>query len=320
MSGETEPDDRTLAPDDAFATLGDDTRMAILQALGEAGGGPLSFTELHDAVDVRDSGRFNYHLDQLVGHFVTKASDGYELRRAGGRVIEAVLSGAVTDDPVLERTEIDHACHYCGAPLEMRFRQESTATYCTECAGAFRSVEAIESAESAEEGFMGYLHLPPAGLADRSPTEVHEVAFAWQLSETLLAANGVCPRCSGPVEEDVTVCEDHEADGGVCGACGNRHAVMYSAACTNCIYSMAGPFVNKLLGSTALLDALTADGLNPAAPDPERMGEITLDYDEAVLEVEPFRARFTFETADGPVRLEVDDELAVVDVVTGPSG
>ena len=306
-----------LAPDDAFATLGNGTRMAVLRTLGEHDGGPLSFSELHDAVEMRDSGQFNYHLDQLVGHFVEKTGDGYELRRAGGRVIEAVLSGAVTDDPVLERTEIDHACHYCGAPLEMRFEQESTATFCTECAGAFAQSSGgdAEAAAADGDGFMGYLHLPPAGLAERSPTEVHEVAFAWQVSEALLTANGVCPRCSAKTEEEVSVCEVHDPAEEVCSECDSRHAVIYRAACSNCIYSVSGPFVNKLLGSRALLDALTGDGLNPVAPDPERMGELTLNYEETIQDTDPFRAQFTFDTADGPVTLDVGDDLEVLDVV-----
>ncbi len=57
---------------------------------------------------------------------------GHELRieivkrlgRAGERIVEAVLSGAVTDDPVLSRTEIDQSCPYCGAPVEVEYGQE----------------------------------------------------------------------------------------------------------------------------------------------------------------------------------------------------
>jgi len=45
----------TLPPDDAFAVLGNETRMEILRALGDADG-PLPFSELHDRVGTRDSG------------------------------------------------------------------------------------------------------------------------------------------------------------------------------------------------------------------------------------------------------------------------
>jgi len=30
----------------------------------------------------------------------------------------------MTEDPVLERTEIEDACRYCGAPIEVDYRQE----------------------------------------------------------------------------------------------------------------------------------------------------------------------------------------------------
>ena len=92
-----------LAPDESFALLGNETRVRILVALADADDA-LHFSTLHDRVDLRDSEQFNYHLDRLVGHFVDRTDDGYELRQAGSRVVEAILSGAVTEDPVLERT------------------------------------------------------------------------------------------------------------------------------------------------------------------------------------------------------------------------
>ncbi|MFT4933083.1 MAG: DNA-binding transcriptional ArsR family regulator, partial [Natronomonas sp.] len=64
--------------EEVFAVLADDTRVAILQALWETEDYEASFSELRDAVGMRDSGQFNYHLDKLVGPFVAKAEDGYE--------------------------------------------------------------------------------------------------------------------------------------------------------------------------------------------------------------------------------------------------
>lgn len=96
-----EGDTSALSPDDAFAVLGNDTRMKILQTLGEADE-PLRFSELRDRIGVRDSGRFNYHLDKLTGHFITETDDGYALRPAGTRVVEAVLSRVVVDDLELD--------------------------------------------------------------------------------------------------------------------------------------------------------------------------------------------------------------------------
>jgi len=129
-------DAATLSPDDAFAVLGNETRVGILQALGGADE-PVSFSELRDRVGMRDTGQFNYHLDKLVGHFVRRSDEGYALRRAGERVVEAVLSGAVTDAPVLKPTVVDHPCPLCGAPVEVTFREERVEMYCTECPGNY---------------------------------------------------------------------------------------------------------------------------------------------------------------------------------------
>lgn len=55
-----------LSPDEAFAVLGDETRLQILQTLGEADK-PLAFSALFDRIEYDDSSNFGYHLDKLVG-------------------------------------------------------------------------------------------------------------------------------------------------------------------------------------------------------------------------------------------------------------
>jgi hypothetical protein len=122
MSTGTDERDTPLAPDEAFAALGNETRMEILRTLGDADE-PLTFSELRDRVGMADSGQFNYHLGKLGEHFVGGTEDGYRLQRAGKRVVEAVLSGAVTGAPVVEPTETDDACLYCGAPTTVSYRE-----------------------------------------------------------------------------------------------------------------------------------------------------------------------------------------------------
>lgn len=44
-------------------------------------------------VDVRDSGRFSYHLQELTGHSLTRSADGYSLREGCcDRFVAAVVS------------------------------------------------------------------------------------------------------------------------------------------------------------------------------------------------------------------------------------
>lgn len=75
-------------PTDPLAVLGHELRMHILRALADADE-PLTFTELREAVEVGDTGRFNYHLTRLCEYFVRETADGYELGHAGDRVIAA---------------------------------------------------------------------------------------------------------------------------------------------------------------------------------------------------------------------------------------
>lgn len=315
----TEPDEEgaePLEPDDAFALLGNETRVQILEALAGAEA-PLAFSALHDRVDMRDSGQFSYHLDKLLGHFVEAADDGYELRRAGERVVEAILSGAVTEDPVMEPTPIDEPCHLCGGTREVSFRQERVATYCTECAGMYPGDNVPERVDVPEGyGFLGYLDLPPAGVQDRTASEVHRAARTWNLSERLPAAAGVCPRCSATLETSLNVCEDHDASEGLCSECGNRYTFGSYMACTNCPFSQGGVFSLALLGSTEMLDFLTTHGINPVAPTSERFNAVFMDYEETVHSLDPPEASFTF-TADGDtLTLTIDDAGEIVEVFT----
>lgn len=104
---------------DAFGALSSDIRVQILRELWdrqqEPEYDPVSFSTLRRATGVRDSGRFNYHLDTLVPAFVRETADrdadghkdgagegekndtGYRLTYAGQQVVGAATSGSYTD-------------------------------------------------------------------------------------------------------------------------------------------------------------------------------------------------------------------------------
>jgi DNA-binding transcriptional ArsR family regulator len=302
------------SPDDAFALLGNDTRVAILRILGEADE-PLTFSELHDRVEMRDSGQFNYHLEKLVGHFVKKAEDGYTLRRTGRRVVEAVLSGAVTETPSLSRTPVDETCNRCGAPVEISWTSGSVRMYCTECAGTYGRARGERPAMPAERGYLGRLPLPPAGVRNRTPDEVLRAAWTWGNLEIYAMASGICPRCSATVETETYVCDDHDASDGLCPACESVYAVHVGMGCTNCIFKSGGAAAIALLTETALLTFQTEHDLNPIAPDSIRvLNDVHSGYDEEILQRDPLRVRFTFHVDDDCLSLTVDENLDVVDV------
>lgn len=313
MSDDTD-DATTLSPDDAFAVLGNETRMEILQMLGEADG-ELSFSELLDRVGLRDSGNFNYHLDELVGHFVRRTDTGYRLRQTGRRVVEAILSGAVTESPVLEPTRIEKPCSYCGTPIEVSYLEEQVRKYCTECVGTY-GVKRVagESLVPEEYGYLGSLNLPSAGVRGRTPMGILEAAYTWSLLEHFAWGAGVCPRCSASVDTSVSICEDHDAVDGPCSRCDGRYAARIHYHCTNCISEHEGLFVDHLLTDPDLLQFLLEHDVNPLSPPPKRFSAAVWVYDEEILGTDPFEAQFTFAIADDSLVLSVDDDLNVVDV------
>ena len=77
---------------EAFETLADETRLGVLRALVRADE-PLRFSDLRERVGARDSGRFNYHLDRLVGRFVERRDGRYALTDAARRRLSAASDG-----------------------------------------------------------------------------------------------------------------------------------------------------------------------------------------------------------------------------------
>lgn len=312
-----EPSGSALPPDEAFGLLGDETRMEILHALATAGD-VLSFSSLYDRVDVRDSGQFNYHLDKLQGHFVEKTDEGYNLTRAGDRVIQAVFSGAITETPVMEPTEIEKPCIYCGASTLISSRGGRVRHYCSACTGTYGLVSPDSAAEIGsssrderdELGLLGQMRLPPAGIQGRTPGEVFETTFIWGTLELLAMGRGVCPRCSATVDRSVRCCDDHDTEERVCEQCGSRYAALCKTHCANCTFRNRAPIVLLCLGDPAVMTFLTANGVDPLED------WSMLNWSEEVTGTDPFEGRFTCSLGDDAVTLVVDETVTVNEVVS----
>lgn len=317
MAGNPTGDSTVLAPDEAFSVLGNETRLHILQVLGEAAT-PLSFTELRNRVGIDQGRQFTYHLSKLQGHFVRKTDDAYELRSAGERVVEAVLSRAVTESPVIERTTIDWSCWFCGAPsIDVSYLEDQVGFYCSECGGNYDdSYEPGGPATPPSQDRLGYLPFPPAGIRNRSPHEVLEAALTWFLFDIERITAGLCPRCSAEIEVGLLVCDDHDYGEGMCGQCGRRYAMMTQSQCTNCIYEMVFVSGLSLMATPELRAFLIDHGLDPVAPRFERFFGHIGAYEEDIRSVAPPEAEFTFTVDGDAITLSVDENLDVVDVAT----
>lgn len=302
-------DATALSPEEAFEVLGNEIRLQVMHTLGESDE-PLAFSEIFDRISYDDYSNFGYHLEKLVGTFVRKTDDGYELRQRGSYVLQSILSGAVTDEPVVERTALERQCLYCGSQAEMSYREGTALLYCSECDGQMgRSRAAAKQWAVGEppDDIIGYVSLPPAGVRRRSPTEIFETAETWAVANIQPLARGICPQCSAPVELSARVCDDH--DSGVCDQCRSRYAVHVAASCVNCTFDATPPFLTLALGNCELMAFMLEHDIDPMAPSAFHKAR----SEETVLSRDPLLVEYTFLADEQSLSLTVDEELSVVD-------
>jgi DNA-binding transcriptional ArsR family regulator len=178
-----------LSPAEAFAILGNGVRIAILRALVDGvEETPASFSALRDAVGIADSGRFNYHLQQLTDHFLEREAGGYALRYPGRKVAHAVLAGTFNERAAMDPVSVEGACHACGAEaLVAAYADERLTVECDACAEPVVLVP-----------------FPPSAVSSRPPEAVPAAFDRWSTRQAALATDGVCPDCAGSTEGAVT--------------------------------------------------------------------------------------------------------------------
>lgn len=301
-----------LSADEAFAILGDETRVDVLRVLwnadaarvyddGSDAARTMSYSGLKAAVDVDDNGRFNYHLSRLVPHFVRRTDDGYRLSGAGHRIARTVLAVSGPDDHDVSR-DLDADCPLCGGPVEAAFEDQWLRIRCTDCNGLF--------GDQAPTGTLFLTSFPAAGLSNRDPEETLDTAlYRCALDITYLTA-GICRECAGRVSSTTTVCEDHDSTAAdACSDCGTPFPVWADVRCDACGFAKRLPIEMYATGL-----AMTVGLFDDAGP---------LSFEEAV---EVLETRVETTTSEDPIRRSVtvrgerttfavtfDDDMNVVD-------
>jgi len=202
------------SPEEVFAVLGNETRVAILQAFVGADG-PLTFSRLRESVGMRDSGQFNYHLGKLTGTFIRESDeeDGYEPTLAGSQVVGALVAGTYTADATVDPIEVDDPCSVCGhRPIRVRFEDDHVHMECSNCE-TFHSEYAF-----------------PSGTIDQYDREELPAAFdrwLWTLFQRI--TTGFCANCAGRlsgrlVPDDQSRTEDLPRVEWSCDRCGDMAA------------------------------------------------------------------------------------------------
>ncbi|MFB6206757.1 MAG: ArsR/SmtB family transcription factor [Haloglomus sp.] len=189
---------------DVFGVLANETRMAIVRALARGHGGEdstgfgvtLSFSELRDAVGLRDSGQFNYHLDKLTGRFVIKTDEGYRLTYTGGLLYRLAEAGLFAPQSDLEPFETSVDCLHCETPLEATYSDGIFRITCPGC----------------EREYMSW-QLPPTGTAAWDGEELLGTFDQYIRHHILLLNHDICVRCAGHMPPSVRTWTDDQLTG-----------------------------------------------------------------------------------------------------------
>lgn len=281
--------ERTKSPEEAFWLLGDQTRVDILRAVWEAPEEPVTFTEIRERIGTPDSGKFNYHIGKLRGHFLAAGDDGYRLTQAGREVVRAVVAGTITDRPDTDPEPIDADCVECSGPLQVRY-DDRARIECSDCGAT-----------------VMWNEFPPAGLEGRSPGELARAFDRWTQRRFRLAMDGVCPSCASEMAttiEHSDVAEAEDAD------------IATNHRCTNCDYRARVPLFGHVLTHPAVVSFFHDRDVDIAALPYWRLQSLARSFTERVVGEDPWLAEVEVEADGDRLVLTLDEELAVVEVDT----
>ncbi|MFC7070668.1 winged helix-turn-helix domain-containing protein [Halobaculum lipolyticum] len=252
------------APEESFARLGNGIRVAILRALhdhqtgGERGEEPVPYTELRRAVGVDDSGKFGYHVNQLLGEFVEKRPGGYVLLSPGTELVRTIESGAVAAADGVMSAPTDATCYRCGAPVRVTYTGGYVVARCTDCPGAL-------DRDLLPPGALSSIPVPAGAVGDAlesAPRELLDRAHGRFCHRARLFGDGICPRCGGETTATVEVCADHDDADGPCETCGVAMPATVRSTCSVCAEGGISPGACLVSHRGAFRDALAAAGVD----------------------------------------------------------
>jgi len=282
-------------PDAVFELLADETRLSIIRELADADG-PLPFAELRTRIGVRDSGRFNYHLDKLLGQFVAKTDAGYRLTETGDRIDGALEAGTYTLADSIDPVALEDPCPVCGGQQRLHYEDKIVRTEC-DCFAEAR------------------FHLPPSAIGAFDPETFPEVSDRYLKTTFYRITSGFCPYCDGQVRaevgpvlspdqspEELSPAEIERA----------REAPQAHFECTRCDREFGAGLTSGLLFHPTVVSFYHEHGVDIRSEPYWQFKGFATDR-ERIRSHEPFRAAVTYRIDDDGLTLVVDDSLEVIE-------
>lgn len=248
----------------------------------------LRYSTLMDAVGMEDSGKFNYHLEQLRGVYVEQVDERYVPTASAIALYHAVLANRPTQQSD-NGVDIDAPCPACDQPVQARYDQEYLIVDCPHC-----------------EDWWGLRYpFPKNGLDGRSGRELLDALDDRAMYDIGLARTGQCPSCAG----HTTVTIDPERLDG-------SQVPTAAFSCETCFWVASIDVLNALRFDPRVAAALVDLGLVPDA----ETGQEGLEEDVAAdVTGEPVdgaqdSVAITIATSAKTATIIVDEDLSVCSV------
>lgn len=286
----------TVTLEESIAILGEQTRMEILVELGEAWDEKrhqqrsLGFSELMERVGISDSGRFNYHLEKLVGTFVTKKQEGYQLLNPGRRLYQIMASGTLTERE-MDISFTVNDCPSCDGTIEACYRNDNVLF--VQCLGC--------------EKLYGAIPFSPRGFEHRTEAEAFDAVSRIFHNDIRLARQGICPSCDGQMRTELLVEMSDFLDSMTDG---DTLASMKCRVCNDYFYADLS-YVG--LVTESVRQFLSEHGRDAALVRGWDDIVLAADDSQTVVHTDPPRARVTYTVNGDDLTIVFNDELAVVD-------
>lgn len=277
-----------MLPAEAFSLLGNDTRVNILQALLDqnADKDPVTFTQLFEAVEIEDSANFNYHLQKLTGHFIRQTDDGYEFRHPGRKVVSSIFAGTLNKSVQSGSFPVNGPCHTCDGGLRGWYADEILTIACVEC----------------PQVLVRY-PFPPGGIDQREPEELLQAFHHYVRHHYCMAADGVCPECTGPVETE-PVYEPEQGD---------SFDVTVKHTCQRCGYNLQSSVGVSLLDNAEVIMFHSEHGIDLSTEPFWHFEWCVSDNHTTVISEEPLRLHISIQCEGDELQVVLDDSLSVVE-------
>lgn len=254
----------------ALSLLAHELRLNIVLAALESWEGahtePKSYSELMKSVGLEDSGRFNYHLDQLRGVYLRETDGGYVPTASATALYRTVLATQPTN--TTSRTlSISATCPDCHSDLTSTYEYGFLSVTCPNCD---------------DRGSKFTVPFPERGFDGRTDVDVLQAAHQRIKYQIGLARTGQCPDCAGEITATIT----HDV---VAGSKTYEDGLDVELSCERCSWLVVTPFLFALQLNARVGAALTVLGYPvenwylwevpqpTVSPSPDGPGDVVLE-------------------------------------------